>query len=252
MECPVNPERPDPMPFDDEILSETENEADPLELTMPDRETGNMQRHLLFGLRTIMAGHGRVSQLLSKIVTLVAGEMQTDVCSVYIRRLDDVLELSATVGLKQEAVHQTRLKMGEGLVGSIALQSKPFALANAPADPNFSYRPETGEDPYFALMGVPIIRAGKVRGVLVVQNKAKRPWSEEEIELLETVAMVLADLIGPDAELNREVSSDEKDPRITSSLLPMRVDGICLNPGFAVGWAILHRQQLTGSPNLCR
>ncbi len=69
----------------------------------------------------------------------------------------------------------TRLRVGEGLVGDIASHARPLALADAQHHPQFAYRPETGEEIYQSLMGVPVLRSGRVLGVLVVQNKHAPP-----------------------------------------------------------------------------
>jgi phosphotransferase system enzyme I (PtsP) len=118
--------------------------------------------------------------------------MVAEVCSIYLRRAGKILELFATEGLNRTAVHNTRLKEGEGLVGLVSETAEAVNLSDAPADPHFSYRPETGEDPFKAFLGVPIVRGGQVFGVLTVQNKAERIYAEEEVEALQTVAMVLA------------------------------------------------------------
>jgi len=41
--------------------------------------------------------------------------------------------------------------------------ARPLNLADAPNHPAFSYRPETGEDPYHAFLGVPLLRGGQVQ-----------------------------------------------------------------------------------------
>jgi len=105
-------------------------------------------RRLLSRLRDLMAGSGTAQERLDKIVSLIAAEMVAEVCSCYLMRAGEVLELFATVGLNPEAVHQTRLRIGEGIVGDIAAHARSLALSNAPSHPNFAYRPETGEDPY--------------------------------------------------------------------------------------------------------
>src|SRR3712207_4555142 len=105
-------------------------------------------RRLLARLRDVMAGSGSAEHRLDKIVRLIAAEMDADVCSCYVMRAGDILELFATQGLNPSAVHKTRLRVGEGLVGDIAAHARPLALANAPTHPNFAYRPETGEDPF--------------------------------------------------------------------------------------------------------
>ena len=87
--------------------------------------------------------------------------MVAEVCSIYLRRAGSALELFATEGLNREAVHRTRLKPGEGLVGLVAESAAPLNLSNAPEHPAFSYRPETGEDPSHAFLGVPLLRGGR-------------------------------------------------------------------------------------------
>lgn len=144
-------------------------------------------------LREMMAAGHDTRDRLDKIVQLVAGTMVADVCSIYLRTRSDELELVATEGLRREAVFSTRLSMDEGLVGQIAETARPLAIQDAPRHPAFSYRPETGEDPYLAFLGVPILRGGRVIGVLTVQNRTARIYGEDEIETLQTLAMVLAE-----------------------------------------------------------
>ncbi|MFN6941399.1 MAG: GAF domain-containing protein, partial [Parvibaculum sp.] len=152
-------------------------------------------RILLRRLREVMAEPESAQKRLDKIVVLIAANMVAEVCSVYLMNSARELELSATEGLKPSAVHTTRLKVGEGLVGDIAAHARPLNLADAQSHPGFAYRPETGEEIYKSLMGVPILRSGKVVGVLVVQNRTKRHYTEEEVEALQTVAMVLAEVV---------------------------------------------------------
>ncbi|MCB9947386.1 MAG: phosphoenolpyruvate--protein phosphotransferase [Rhodospirillaceae bacterium] len=199
-------------------------------------------RRLLARLRDVMAGTDALQARLDKIVRLIAAETVAEVCSCYVVRPGDVLELFATHGLNPGAVHRTRLRMGEGLVGQIAATGRPTAISNAPEHPNFAYRPETGEDPYHSLMGVPILRGGQVRGVLVVQNQHRRIYHEEEIETLQTIAMVVAELVagGVPAEPGSAAAS-----QAAAQIMPARLVGIRLNAGLAMGHAVLHRPVLT-------
>ncbi len=201
----------------------------------------SVSRRLLARLRDVMAGGGTAEERLDKVVTLIAADMVAEVCSCYVMRAGEVLELFATEGLKKTAVHKTRLRVGEGLVGDIAAHARPLALADAQAHPMFAYRAETGEELFHSLMGVPIIRAGRVIGVLVVQNRTMRHYTDEEIETLETVAMVLAELVAS-GEL---VSRDELVPVDGNALLPLRFEGIKLNAGVGVGIAVLHQPRIT-------
>src|SRR5581483_518577 len=146
-------------------------------------------------LRDVMAASGSAQDRLARTVRVIAADMVAEVCSAYLLRAGEVLELFATEGLNPGAVHKTRLRVGEGLVGDIAAHARPLALADAWSHPSFAYRPETGEDIYQSLMGVPIQRAGRLLGVIAVQNRTSRAYTDEEIETLETVAMVIAELI---------------------------------------------------------
>ncbi|HTW54219.1 MAG TPA: phosphoenolpyruvate--protein phosphotransferase [Stellaceae bacterium] len=197
-------------------------------------------RRLLRRLRDVMAASGAAQERLDRIVLLVAAEMVAEVCSIYVMRAGEVLELFATEGLRPEAVHRTRLRVGEGLVGVIAATARPLALADAQAHPDFAYRPETGEEIYHSLMGVPILRGGRVLGVLVVQNRTPRRYTEDEIEIAQTIAMIVAELIAS-GEL---VNPLEMAQSSSGALLPVRLTGVRLNEGLATGLAVLHMPKL--------
>ena len=197
-------------------------------------------RRLLRRLRDIMAGSGTAQERLEQIVRVVASEMVAEVCSVYVLRAGEVLELFATEGLRPEAVHRTRLRVGEGLVGVIAATARPLALADAQSHPNFAYRPETGEEVYHSLMGAPVLRGNRVLGVLVVQNRTLRHYSEDEVEVLQTIAMIVAEL----AASGNLVNPLEMAQSQGGGMLPARIVGVRLNAGLAVGPAVLHEPRV--------
>ena len=197
-------------------------------------------RRLLRRLRGIMAGSGGAQERLDHIVRVVAAEMVAEVCSAYIMRAGEVLELFATEGLRPEAIHRTRLRVGEGLVGVIAASARPLALADAQSHPDFAYRPETGEEIYHSLMGVPILRGGRVLGVLVAQNRTPRHYSEDEIEVLQTIAMIVAELVASGELVNPREMAESR----AGAALPMRLDGVRLNGGLAIGPAVLHEPRV--------
>ena len=160
---------------------------------MPERiETES--RKLLGRLRKALATSSEGQDRLDKVVNIIASSMQTEVCSIYLFRDEDTLELCATEGLQPEAVHQTRMKLGEGLVGRTARTRRVVNTADAPNAKGFRYMPETGEERYSSFCGVPVQRLGEALGVLVVQSKAAREFSPDEIYALEVVAMVLAEM----------------------------------------------------------
>ncbi|HHL20459.1 MAG TPA: phosphoenolpyruvate--protein phosphotransferase [Aliiroseovarius sp.] len=151
-------------------------------------------RKLLRALRETLAQAEAGQERLDRITSLIADSMGADVCSIYLMRDTDTLELCATQGLNPEAVHQTRLRVGEGLVGRVARTKRPINTADAPSVRGFRYMPETGEEVLASFLGVPIQRLGETLGVLVVQSKEAREYSEDEVYGLEVVAMVLAEM----------------------------------------------------------
>ncbi|MAC77341.1 MAG: phosphoenolpyruvate--protein phosphotransferase [Rhodobacteraceae bacterium] len=151
-------------------------------------------RKLLGRLRDAMASDEPGQARLDRITHLIADSMQTEVCSIYLFRDDDTLELCATEGLKPESVHKTRMRLGEGLVGRVGLRGKVINTPDAPAEKGFRYMPETGEERYSSFLGIPVQRLGEILGVLVVQSRDRRVYSADEVYALEVVAMVLAEM----------------------------------------------------------
>jgi phosphotransferase system enzyme I (PtsP) len=176
---------------------------------------------------------------LDKIVVLIAANMVAEVCSTYVLRHDGTLELYATEGLNREAVHQTVLKADEGLVGLVASEANALNLSDAQSHPAFSYRPETGEEIYHSFLGVPILRAGNTLGVLVVQNRAHRTYVEEEVEALQTTAMVMAEMIA-----SGELSALAKPGAEPAARHSIHLEGSILSDGIALGHVVLHEPRV--------
>jgi phosphotransferase system, enzyme I, PtsP len=196
-------------------------------------------RVLLRRLREVMAEPVSAQERLDKIVVLIAANMVAEVCSVYVLRVDSTLELYATEGLKREAVHQTVLRADEGLVGLVASEANPINLSDAQAHPAFAFRPETGEEIYHSFLGVPVLRAGNILGVLVVQNRAHRTYSEEEVEALQTTSMVLAEMIA-----SGELAALARPGAEPAVRRPVNITGAALNDGIALGHVVLHEPRV--------
>ncbi|MBK8908404.1 MAG: phosphoenolpyruvate--protein phosphotransferase [Rhodospirillales bacterium] len=194
-------------------------------------------RQLLAKVRDVMAGEGDGPSRLARIVVVIAAELDAQVCSIYVRRAGEVLELFATEGLKREAVHVTRLRFGEGLIGKVAATGRPMALADAQKHPSFVYRPETGEEIYHSFLGVPILGYARVIGVLAVQSVDRRTYREDEVEALQTVAMVLGQVVLGGDLVNRQ----ELAPAEDIATMPRRLEGLGLNDGIGIGIAVHHR-----------
>ena len=204
---------------------------------MPERlETES--RKLLRRLRDTLAEPGAGQERLDRITGIIAESMGTQVCSIYLFRDAETLELCATTGLKAEAVHTTRLRLGEGLVGRVARSARPLSTANAPAEPGFRYMAETGEERFTSFLGVPIQRLGERLGVLVVQSRDPRDYSDDEVYALEVVAMVIAEM----TELGAFVGEGAALARPHQQ--PVLLRGVSGQEGAAEGQVWLHEPRV--------
>ena len=197
-------------------------------------------RTILTRLHDVMASRAPAQAKLNQVVEAIGIGLNSEVCSIYLLR-EGMLELFATRGLEQSAVHITRMAVGEGLVGTIAGNVETLNLAEAVAHPDFSYRPETGEDKFHSFAGVPIVRRERSAGVLCVQHVDPRRYEEVEIETLQTVAMVLSELIN-NAGLVDEEEAGGLSPAMTG---PQRLTGLQLVKGLASGVAVFHQPRVT-------
>lgn len=206
---------------------------------MPPPSAVSAARTILTRLHDVMASRSNAQSKLNTVVDVIGEGMDSEVCSVYLLR-EGKLELFATRGLAQEAVHVTRLGIGEGLVGTIAENIETLNLAEATAHPDFSFRPETGEDKFHSFAGVPIVRRERAVGVLCVQHVDPRRYEEVEIEALQTVAMVLSELIH-----NADLVDEEQAALTPAQTGPLRLGGLALVKGLAAGKAVFHQPRIT-------
>lgn len=202
--------------------------------------TASSAREILTRLHDVMASRANAQTKLNQVVSIIGEATSSEVCSIYLLR-DGALELFATRGLSQEAVHVTKLALGEGLVGSIADRVEVLNLDEAAAHPDFAYKPETGEERFHSFAGVPIIRREQAVGVLCVQHTEPRRYEDVEIEALQTVAMVLSELIA-NAGLIDGPASDKAHALTTA---PVRLTGQKLVDGMARGIAVYHQPRIT-------
>ncbi|MFW2831207.1 phosphoenolpyruvate--protein phosphotransferase [Sphingomonas sp. ID0503] len=197
-------------------------------------------REILTRLHDVMAARSAAQAKLNQVVQIIGEALNTEVCSIYLLR-EGVLELFATRGLKQEAVHVTKLAMGEGLTGTIAERVETLNLAEATSHPDFVHNPETGEDLFHSFAGVPIVRRERSVGVLTVQHADRRRYDDVEIEALQTVAMVLAELIAGAGLIDDSARGEGGTARDTSDI---RLTGLKLVDGMAAGKAVYHQPRV--------
>ncbi len=198
--------------------------------------------NLLKRIRALMASEDGVQARLDNFVKVISAAMKVNVASIYLRAGND-LELCATKGLKQTAVHTTRLSMNEGLVGNVARRAKLLNLAEASEHPDFSFKEETGEQRFHSFLGVPLLRGGRNLGVLVVQGKRARIFSEAEVENLLTAATLLAEIAVED-ERTGGAKARLEGIRLTPTGAE-RISGRGFADGLAQGRAVLHLPPVT-------
>jgi phosphotransferase system, enzyme I, PtsP len=200
------------------------------------RITGN-PRQLLRRMRDVMAARGTVAHRLNLIVKLIAIELHADICSLYLLKSNQILELYAIQGEDIEHAQLKKIVVGQGLIGSIASSALPIALNNAQPY-HFMNRHEHSEkqNNFQSFMGVPILRDGEVIGVITAQSNINRTYLEDEIETLEIIATVFAELIAGGQLVN--LSTPE------TVMLPARLEGKRIISGIAIGQALLHQPRI--------
>lgn len=194
---------------------------------------------LMKQLRELMAQDLGAQVRLDRIVQKIARNMVAEVCSLYILRSDGMLELFATHGLNPAAVHHTRLRLGQGLVGTVAATARPLNLNDAQNHPAFAYLPEIREELYSSFLGLPVLRSGRVLGVVVLQNRNQRTYSDDDIEIMETVSMVLAETIAA-GDMPQTISAK----RDSDQRRPFSLQGTALNGGVGLGHVVLHKPHI--------
>lgn len=197
-------------------------------------------RSILLKLQDVMASRTHAQAKLNHVAEIIGETLDSEVCSIYLLR-EGMLELYATRGLNQSAVHVTKLGVGEGLTGTIAQNIETLNLAEAATHPEFQYRPETGEERFHSFAGVPIVRRERAIGVLTVQHTDPRRYEEVEIEALQTVAMVLAELIHNAGLADKEGSATAEAAHSGTQVL----QGLQLVKGLAIGQAVFHQPRIT-------
>lgn len=203
---------------------------------MPNKNRQPEHRQLLRQIRKIMAEGGAAQARLDAFVKAIATNLFVDVCSLYLRRPDASMELWATYGLDPDAVHVTLLGAGEGLVGEVVRTAQPLNVPEAPGHAAFSFHPETREDPFHGFLGVPVLRGGRLLGVLIVQSREARLFESDDVEALQNIAMVLAEIVSSGEMLTaNELANVALRPSGAEI-----IEGRRVSDGLALGTAIVH------------
>ena len=137
-----------------------------------------------------------LGETISNIVDIVAQRAHSDVCSLYLLEQDQqTLTLRATRGLDQDAIGKVSLKIGEGLTGTVAKEQRLLAIEEPQDHPLYRYFSETGEEQFHTFVGIPLFDRTQSIGVLVIQTRQARVFSEEELATLTTIAFQVASIV---------------------------------------------------------
>jgi phosphotransferase system enzyme I (PtsP) len=199
-------------------------------------------RMLMSELKVMMQSPLPPTEKLHEIVKKAVTGLRGDAGACFITRPGEMLEVYASVGFG-DLVHAFKpVRLGDGLIGDIAAQASPYFLSDLHARPETAAaRPETGMGSFKSFCGVPILRGGRVLGVLSVQNRLPRHYGEDVIDILQTIAIILSELIiGGDIISRREISS-------VSALgqKPNQVSGVSLGRGLAIGTVVLYEPPIS-------
>ncbi len=192
-------------------------------------------------------------ELLDSTVELIAREMGTDVCSIYLMDpRDHRLRLMATRGLDKAALGKVVLALGEGLTGIVVSEMRSLAVADASSHPGFRYFPETREEQFHSYLGVPLAMRNRPVGAIVVQTREKRSYSPEETETLTTISAQLVGVV-ENARLVHAIDQGEegldylrevrswntaRGEMVDPSALDVHLKGNAASPGVVIGKAL--------------
>ncbi|MDX1802925.1 MAG: phosphoenolpyruvate--protein phosphotransferase [Alcanivorax sp.] len=178
-----------------------------------------------------------IPSALDLMAKRVRDAMGTEVCSIYLRDEEDQrYVLMASEGLKREAIGRVSLGLAEGLIGQVGLREEPINLEDAFSHPKFIYLAETGEDPFHAFLGVPVMHHGKVLGVMVVQQRDVRRFDQSEEAFLVTISAQLSAVI---AHAHASGALFAQLDASNGADVPTFYDGLSGSPGAAIGHGVL-------------
>ena len=178
-----------------------------------------------------------LEQALNIIVNRVKNIIEVDVCSVFLmNEHDNEYVLMATDGLNPKAIGKVRMSDKEGLVSLVGKRAEAINIADAKKNPRFQHFPEVSEEEFHGFLGVPIIHQRKVLGVLVIQSKEIKKFSDENETFLITVAAQLAAAI-VHAEASGGISGLQQNKENDKAVKP--IHGLPGAPGIALGTAVV-------------
>lgn len=135
-------------------------------------------------------------ELMRSIVDGTTAAMDVEVCSFYLADRERTrLTLAATNGLDRSQVGRVSLAWGEGITGRVAASRAPIAVEDVTRDERFAWVRGFDIEGLAGMLSVPLVWHDDVVGVLNVQTRAVRTFTDDEVDLLQTIAALLAGIV---------------------------------------------------------
>ena len=197
---------------------------------------------VLHRLAARMSAQAPLDEVLKEIVEFASAVVQSDSCFLYLLEGDELV-LRASRNFHPDVVGELRLRLGQGITGWVAEHREPVIVSrNAFADPRFLRFRGLPEDRFEAFLSVPLLSRGKVVGVINLQSRTPRLYSEREVTLVATVGY----LVGSEIELARlEKETSRLAGQLAERKVVERAKGILqfeLKIGEQEAYLILQRQ----------
>ncbi|MCM8771905.1 MAG: GAF and ANTAR domain-containing protein [Candidatus Omnitrophica bacterium] len=130
-----------------------------------------------------------IEDILKLIVNVTAEVFKSKVCSILLYdEKENVLKIRATQAMSDEYLKKPPLKPDEGIAGKVFTSKKPIVVEDVRKEKEYKYREIAEKEGLVSLLSVPLIVKNRAIGVLNVYTTKKHNFTEEEIELISSIA----------------------------------------------------------------
>jgi len=181
-----------------------ESERGKMVLTMQKANREHLEIISLEEISMLVSSDFELPQVLRMMAEKVAGQLRLSVCSIYLMEGNELV-LAATHGFDPAFVGKIRIKIGEGITGTVARDRQHIALSRASQDPRYKHFPELQEDKYNSMLSFPIADKKDVYGVINLNSTSMKTFSDDEIYFVS----IIANLILTAVKLRSKVSASK-------------------------------------------
>jgi len=186
-----------------------ESEKGKMVLTMQRANREHLEIISLEEISMLVSSDFELPEVLQSVAIKLAEQLNASVCNIYLLE-EDELVLKATYGFEQEKIGQIRLKIGEGITGTVARDMQPINLSRASQDPRYKVFPELNEEKYNSMLSFPITDKKEIFGVINLQTTSMRSFPEDEIYFVSIIANLILSAI----KIRRKVASSRNAEKI--------------------------------------